>query len=103
MTEKSEAKRDGATLINNSGRGQYRKGDAILYPFTVDYKEYKKGIRIDDKIWGKICMDANRNNDTVPSLKIILGENDNKTRLWLIDDLMFHEMRAAWLKVHGEK
>jgi len=96
MSEAGEVKRDGAKAQKNSGRGHYQKGDSILGPFTVDYKEYPNGIRVDKKLWTKICMDAFRNGNTSPSLKVTLGEGDNKTRLWIIDDSMFKEMLEAW-------
>ena len=38
MTERGEAKRDGAKQQKNSGRGQYQKGDAQWNQFVVDYK-----------------------------------------------------------------
>ena len=41
MSEKSEAKRDGAKQQKNSGRGNYQKGDAQWNDFVVDYKEYE--------------------------------------------------------------
>ena len=46
MSERGEAKRDGAKLQKNSGRGQYQKGDATWRSFVVDYKEYEKSISI---------------------------------------------------------
>jgi len=40
MSERGEAKRDGAKAQKNSGRGDYQKGDAQWHDFVVDYKEY---------------------------------------------------------------
>jgi hypothetical protein len=84
MSEKGEAKRDGAKLTKNSGRGQYQKGDAILDIFTIDYKEYPKGFTVNKDAWAKICGDAYRNNRSEPALKIVLGEGNQTTRLFVV-------------------
>jgi hypothetical protein len=84
MSEKSEAKRDGAKQQKNSGRGHYQKGDAMLDIFTVDYKEYEKSFTISKDVWAKICSDAMRNRHSEPALKIILGSGSAKTRLWIV-------------------
>ena len=54
MSERGEAKRDGAKQQKNSGRGNYQKGDAQWRNFVVDYKEYEKSISINQSIWAKI-------------------------------------------------
>lgn len=96
-SELEEIKRDGATPQPNSGRGKHRKGDAILEPFIVDYKEYSKSFGISKAVWAKICTDANYGHKQ-PALKLVLGDNDGqKIRLWVISDSMFHEMRHAWI------
>lgn len=41
--EQLQAKRDGAILVPNSGRGQLRKGDARMGDFLIDYKFTEKG------------------------------------------------------------
>lgn len=84
MSEKAEVKRDGANATKNSGRGQIQKGDALLDIFTVDYKEYPKGFTVNQNNWAKICMDALRNNRSVPLLKVILGSGNNRTRLGIV-------------------
>ena len=53
MSERGEAKRDGAKQQKNSGRGNYQKGDAQWRNFVVDYKEYEKSISISQSIWAK--------------------------------------------------
>ena len=60
MSERGEAKRDGAKQQKNSGRGNYQKGDAQWRNFVVDYKEYEKSISISQSIWAKICTDTFR-------------------------------------------
>ena|SRR5690349_4689337 len=84
MSEKNEIARDGAKAQKNSGRGSYQKGDALLDIFTIDYKEYPKGFRVDEKNWAKICGDAYRNNRSEPALKIVMGDGNNKTRVWVV-------------------
>ena len=84
MSEASEAKRDGSKLQKNSGRGQYQKGDARLDIFTVDYKEYGKSFSLSRNVWAKVCTDAMRNDQSEPALKIVLGDGNNKVRLWVV-------------------
>jgi hypothetical protein len=99
MSERSEAKRDGAKQQKNSGRGQYQKGDAIWNEFVVDYKEYEKSISISPDMWAKVCTDAFKvSRDKFPLLKLILGRDNSKTRLAVIEWALFEEMREAWQK-----
>lgn len=84
LSEKSEAKRDGAKLQKNSGRGKIQKGDALWRGFCVDYKEYSKSFTVDKKVWGKICNDAWASGNREPAIKLILGEGYSKTRIALI-------------------
>jgi hypothetical protein len=84
MSEASEVKRDGAKATKNSGRGQYQKGDAYLDIFTVDYKEFSKTFGLSRAVWAKVCMDAMRNHQSEPALKVILGEGNSKIRLWVV-------------------
>jgi hypothetical protein len=93
MSEKSEAKRDGAKQQKNSGRGNYQKGDAQWNDFVVDYKEYEKSISISQNIWAKICTDTFKvSRDKYPVLKLILGKDNNKTRLAVIEWSLFEQM-----------
>lgn len=103
MSEQSEAKRDGARLQKNSGRGQYQKGDATLDIFTVDYKEYDKSFSVNKKNWSKICMDAWRNGNTEPALKVILGSGNDKTRLWIVREYIIEDyIRLRKLEEDGK-
>ena len=98
MSERGEAKRDGAKQQKNSGRGDYQKGDAQWHDFVVDYKEYEKSISISQNIWAKICTDTFKvSRDKYPVLKLILGET-SKTRLAVIEWALFEEMVEAWQK-----
>ena len=93
MSERSEAKRDGAKQQKNSGRGDYQKGDAQWRDFVVDYKEYEKSISISQNIWAKICTDTFKvSRDKYPVLKLILGKDNNKTRLAVIEWSLFEQM-----------
>lgn len=95
MTEASEAKRDGAKLQPNSGRGKFKKGDAILDPFLIDYKEYAKSFSVSVDVWAKLSTDAILKGMRQPALKLVLG-TEHKTRVWVIGDEMFHEMLESW-------
>lgn len=96
MTERGEAKRDGATQQKNSGRGKYQKGDAKWYNFVVDYKESASSVNLNKDMWAKICTDTFKvNRNMHPVLKIILGE-DSKTRLAVIEWSILEELVKAW-------
>jgi hypothetical protein len=99
LSERGEAKRDGAKQQKNSGRGNYQKGDAQWKDFVVDYKEYSKSISISQSIWAKICTDTFKvSRDKYPVLKLILGEGSQKTRLAVIEWALLEEMVEAWQK-----
>lgn len=104
MSEAAEIKLDGSTPVKNSGRGRgTHKGDAILEPFLVDYKEYSKSFGITADVWAKISTDAFHNGKRMPALKLVLGEPGKpKTRLWVIADSMFHEMYEAWKEKYND-
>lgn len=99
MSEKSEAKRDGASLQRNSGRGILEKGDARKGPFVVDYKEYATSFSVSVTNWAKCATDAWKMHG-VPAFKLVLG-GKNKVRLWVVGDDMFHEMLEAWEEKYG--
>lgn len=92
MSEKGEAKRDGAKQQKNSGRGQYQKGDAKWYNFVVDYKESNSSFNLNKDVWSKICTDTFKvSRNMHPALKIILGE-DKKIRLGIIEWAVLEEL-----------
>lgn len=102
MSEADEIRRDGATPVKNSGRG-LNKGDAILEPFLVDYKEYGKSFGVTKEMWAKVSTDSIKNGRRQPALKLVIGrEGEARTRLWVIGDEMFHEMLEAWREKYGE-
>ena len=97
MSERSEAKRDGAKQHKNSGRGNYQKGDAQWRDFVVDYKEYEKSISISQSIWAKVCTDTFKvSRDKYPVLKLILGKDNSKTRLAVIEWSLLEQLLEKW-------
>jgi hypothetical protein len=104
MSERSEAKRDGAKQQKNSGRGNYQKGDAQWRDFVVDYKEYEKSISISQSMWAKICTDTFKvSRDKYPVLKLILGSTSNKTRLAVIEWALLEQILECWEEKNGIK
>jgi len=103
MSERGEAKRDGAKLQKNSGRGQYQKGDATWRSFVVDYKEYEKSISITKEIWAKVCTDTFKvSREKFPVLKLILGRDNDKTRLAVIEWALLEELIECWEKKQSD-
>lgn len=94
MSERQEIARDGAKAQKNSGRGKFQKGDATLGEFLIDYKESGKGVRVDEKMWAKICTDAVKAGNLEPVLKLIIGEGKHKIRLAVISWEEFEELNG---------
>lgn len=97
MTEKSEARRDGARLQKNSGRGQYAKGDAKTDKLLIDYKEAERSFTLNKAAWAKVCTDAvaesRRSAEPLsPALKIILGTGNQKVRLAVVEWSLLEEL-----------
>lgn len=92
MSEKGEAKRDGALQQKNSGRGQYQKGDAKWYNFVVDYKESNSSFNLNKDVWAKICTDTFKVSRSMhPVLKIIIGQ-ESKIRLGIVEWSILEEL-----------
>ena len=91
MSERGEAKRINAKLQKNSGRGKIQKGDAKWHNFCLDFKEYPKGMRIDQDVWAKIVTDAIKSNAD-PALVLVLGEGNKKTRLAVIEFSLLEQL-----------
>lgn len=93
-TELNEIKRDGATPQKNSGRGAHDKGDGVLEPFLIDYKEYTESFSVSRTNWAKLQRDAWTAGRREPAFKLVLGKDGSKDKLrvWVISDAMFHEM-----------
>jgi outer membrane phospholipase A len=83
MSERSESKRIGAKQHKNSGRNT-KKGDATWNNFVVDFKEYPKGMTINQEVWAKAVTDAMKSKAD-PMILLVLGEGNHKTRLAVIE------------------
>lgn len=83
MSEKQEAKRLGAKLGKNSGRGMI-KGDAFWKHFTVDFKEVSKSFTLNKDVWSKAVTDAMKNKND-PMIVVILGEGQQTVRLAVME------------------
>jgi len=83
--ENAEAKRDGATLQPNSGRGKFAKGDAILAgEFMVDYKHFTKSFNVSSDNLAKLNTDARTAGGYEGIFKLVL---DNSTvRYWVVPE-----------------
>ncbi len=93
MSEALEAKRDGARLQKNSGRGDHQKGDAIMDEFLVDYKEASKSFTLNNNVWSKVCTDSLKVGlQYHPILKVILGTT-TKVRLGILEWSKLQELR----------
>lgn len=96
MTERGEAKRDGAKQQKNSGRGQYQKGDAQWNQFVVDYKESNSSFTLNQDVWAKICTDTFKvDREKHPALKLIIGSK-SKVRLAVIEWALLEDLVKAW-------
>ena len=94
MSERGESKRLGAKQHKNSGRNTH-KGDATWRNFTVDFKEYPKGITVNRDIWAKAVTDAIRNGND-PAIFIVLGEGNAKVRLAVIEVEMLEQLTEGY-------
>ena len=73
--EAAEAKRIGAKIHKNSGRGKYQKGDMSNDDFVIDAKFAKKTFTLSRDVWGKICSDTlKQDGSKSPMLLLIVGE-----------------------------
>lgn len=100
MSERSEVKRLGAKAQKNSGRGSHDKGDAKFDHFLIDFKEYSEGFTVSRKVWAKISSDAFKAGRLIPALALVLGQ-ENKVRLWVVDDATFLDMKEAYEEKYG--
>lgn len=83
MSEKGEAKRIGAKLQKNSGRGKIQKGDATWKNYVLDFKEFSKSFSISQDVWAKVVTDALRvDRKKSPAIYLVL---DGKTRLAIVE------------------
>lgn len=88
--ERREAKKDGAKLVKNSGRG-LRKGDATLGRYLVDYKHYAKSFTLSSEAWNKHAKDAWKDNYREP---LIILKFADGTKLAIVDWNIFKELET---------
>lgn len=88
--EKEEAKRDGAKQVKNSGRG-FRKGDAVMNKFVIDYKHNGKSFSLTREGWIKLRKDAWKSTYKHPCLSVVLGP-DSDVKVAIIEWDVFKEL-----------
>jgi hypothetical protein len=88
--EKSEAKRDGAKPVKNSGRG-FRKGDASFHEFLLDYKHNGSTFTLTRNAWIKMRKDAWNTAYKHPCISVVLGE-DSDVKVAIIEWHVFKEL-----------
>jgi hypothetical protein len=90
--EKAEAKRMGAKLNKNSGRGM-KKGDGTWRNFLVDWKFAKKSFTLNKDVWAKVVTDTLKSDrEKNPALIIVLGEGNQTVRLAIIEQEVLEEL-----------
>ncbi len=90
--EKSEAKRMGATLHKNSGRGM-KKGDGTWRNFILDWKFARKSFKLDKDVWSKVVTDTLKSDrEKNPALIIVLGEGQDIIRLAIIEQEILEQL-----------
>lgn len=93
--EKKRAKKDGAKVVKNSGRG-IAKGDASTDTFLIDYKFTEKiSFSINIEKWRKHELDAYKSNKE-PVIVVIYEQN--KRALAILDWELLKELED----VHNE-
>ena len=90
--EAGEAKRMGAKLTKNSGRGM-RKGDGTWRNFLVDWKFASKSFTLNKDVWAKVVTDTLMSDrEKNPCLIIVLGEGSQTIRLAIIEQEVLEEL-----------
>lgn len=86
MSERGEAKRIGARLQKNSGRGKIQKGDATWRNYVLDFKEFSRSFSVSQSVWAKVVTDTLKvDRSKSPAIALVLGEGSNKIRLAIIE------------------
>ena len=91
--EAAEAKRMGAKLHKNSGRGKIKKGDGTWHNFLVDWKFARASFKLDKNVWAKVVTDTLKSDkEKNPALIIVLGEGNETVRLAIIEQEVLEEL-----------
>ena len=90
--EKAEAKRMGAKVHKNSGRGM-KKGDGTWSRFILDWKFARKSFTLNKDVWAKVVTDTLRSDkEKNPALIIVLGEGNDIVRLAIIEQEILEQL-----------
>lgn len=107
-SELYELMRLDAVPTKNSGRGHFGKGDGVIYSptgdplITIDVKETNKSFGLSESVWVKATTDAKKNN-TEPTLKVVIGAEEPKIRVVVVPEILYNEMKEAWMeKYYGD-
>ena len=93
--ERSEAKKMGAKVHKNSGRGM-KKGDGTWRNFSVDWKFAKKSFALNKDVWSKVVTDTLKSDrEKNPALIIVLGEGQDIVRLAIIEQEILEQLDSA--------
>lgn len=71
--EQRQAKKDGAKVVSNSGRG-FVKGDAMWKDYLVDYKHNAKTFTLSNVNWQKHAADSWKEDHRIPMVKVIFED-----------------------------
>jgi len=94
--EKAEAKRMGAKLHKNSGRGRAKKGDGSWRNFLVDWKFASRSFALNADVWAKVVSDCLlTDKEKNPCLIIVLGEGSQTVRLAIIEQEVLEELDST--------
>ena len=90
--EAAEAKRMGAKLHKNSGRGM-KKADGTWRSFIVDWKFARASFKLDKNVWSKVVTDTLKSDkEKNPALIIVLGEGNETVRLAIIEQEVLEQL-----------
>ena len=90
--EKAEAKKMGANLHKNSGRGM-KKADGSTETFVIDWKFAKKSFTLNKDVWAKVVTDTLMSDrEKNPCLIIVLGEGSQTVRLAIVEQEVLEEL-----------
>lgn len=96
--EKLEIRKIGGQPIKNSGRG-IRKGDFTWKIFVGDIKLRMKSISVSQGTWAKVCSDTLKTDaNSFPLLVAVLGGDQTKTRLAVIEFSLLEELVDCYVK-----
>lgn len=88
--ERDEARKDGAKLVKNSGRGA-EKGDAKIDGFLIDYKFNEKVFSLKASDWKQLKKDAWNNGYRDPLIVVCFGDG---SKVAMINWDMFQDLRG---------